>query len=50
MSKGALTWVHNFWSYDAKVIDYWTILLVKIIKSWIKIVFESKGALHVVGK
>jgi len=21
MSRGALTWVENFWSYDAKVID-----------------------------
>jgi hypothetical protein len=22
MSKGAMTWVENLWSYDAKVIDY----------------------------
>jgi hypothetical protein len=22
MSRGALTWVENFWSYDVKVIDY----------------------------
>ncbi len=26
MSSGAVTWVENFWNYDAKVIDYWTIL------------------------
>jgi hypothetical protein len=25
MNRGALTWVENFWSYNAKVIDYWTI-------------------------
>jgi len=28
MNKGALTWVEFFWSYNAKVIDYWTILLI----------------------
>jgi hypothetical protein len=32
MSTSALTWVENFWSYDVKVIDYWTILLVNIHK------------------
>jgi hypothetical protein len=25
MNRGALTWVENFWSYNAKAIDYWTI-------------------------
>jgi hypothetical protein len=29
MNRGALTWVELFWSYDAKVIDYWTILSTK---------------------
>jgi len=42
MNRGALTWVHNFWSYDAKVIDYWTILLVKLIKSWKKLYLNPK--------
>jgi len=49
LSKGALTWVENFWSYNAKVIDYWTIFLVNIYKIINKIVFKSKGVLGVVG-
>ncbi len=32
MSRGALTWVEIFWNYNAKVIDYQTILLIKINK------------------
>ncbi len=50
LSRGALTWVGNFWSYNAKVIDYWTIFLVNIYKIINKIVFKSKGVLGVVGK
>ncbi len=32
MNKGALTWVEIFWSYNAKVIDYWTNFLININK------------------
>jgi hypothetical protein len=32
MSKGALTWVEKFWSYNAKVVDYWTIFPININK------------------
>jgi hypothetical protein len=32
MNKGALTWAEKVWSYNAKVIDYWTIFLVNINK------------------
>jgi hypothetical protein len=32
MNRGASTWVEMFWSYNAKVIDYWTIFLINIIK------------------
>jgi hypothetical protein len=42
LSRGALTWVENFWSHNAKVIDYWTIFLVNIYKTINKIVFKSK--------
>jgi hypothetical protein len=50
MNKGALTWVENFWSYNAKVIDNWTILLVNTNKIINKNFLESKGLLGVVGK
>jgi hypothetical protein len=49
MNRGELTWVENFWSYDAKAIDYWTIFLVKINKSFI-IILKSKSVLGVVWK
>jgi hypothetical protein len=32
MNRGALTWIEMFWSYNAKVIDYWTIFLININK------------------
>ncbi len=32
MNKGALTWVEMFWSYNAKVIDYWTTFFINIDK------------------
>ncbi len=32
MNRGALTWVESFWSYNAKVIDYWTIFLINMNK------------------
>jgi hypothetical protein len=32
MNRGAQTWVKFFWSYNAKGIDYWTILKIKFIK------------------
>jgi hypothetical protein len=32
MNRGALTSVESFWSYNAKVIAYWTIFLIKINK------------------
>jgi hypothetical protein len=32
LSRGALTWVESFWSYDVKVIDYWIIFLENINK------------------
>jgi len=50
MNKGALTWVEMFWSYNAKVIDYWTIFLININKIIIQILLKAKGVLGVVGK
>jgi len=50
LSKGALTWVENFSSYNAKIIDYWTIFLINVYKVVNKIVSKSKGVLSVVGK
>jgi len=32
MNRGALTWVEIFLSYNAKVIDYWTIFWININK------------------
>jgi hypothetical protein len=32
MSKGALTWVEIFWSYNAKVINYWIFFSINIHK------------------
>jgi hypothetical protein len=48
MSWGALTWVENFQSYDAKVIDYWTHFLVNINKIINENYIQIKGALGVV--
>jgi hypothetical protein len=48
--RGALIWVENFCSYDAKDIDYWTILLVNINKIMNKKLLKSKSVLGVVGK
>jgi hypothetical protein len=50
MNKGALTWVEKNWSYNAKVIDYWTIFLININKIIIEILLKSKGVLGVFGK
>jgi hypothetical protein len=50
MNRGALIWVESFWSYNAKVIDYWTILLVNINRIINKNLLESKGVLCIVGK
>ncbi len=45
MNRDALTWVEIFWSYNAKVIDYWTIFLVNINKIIKKNLFQSEGVL-----
>jgi len=50
MNRGALTWVEMFWNYNAKVIDYSTIFLIKINKIMNRNLLESKGVLGVVGK
>jgi hypothetical protein len=49
MNRGALTWVEMFWSYSAKVIDYWTIFLININKIINRNFNWSKGVLGVVG-
>jgi len=52
MNRGALTWVEIFWSYNAKVIDYWTIFLEKINKIinkkfiWVQSVFGNLESSH----
>ncbi len=50
MNRGALTWVEMFWNYNAKVIYYSTIFLIKINKIINRNLLESKGVLGVVGK
>jgi hypothetical protein len=50
MNRSALTWVEFFWSYNAKVIDYWTIFLININKIINKKLLESKYVFGVVGK
>jgi hypothetical protein len=47
---GALIWVEFFCNYDTKVIEYWTILLVKINKIINKNLLGSKGVFGVIGK
>jgi len=32
MDRGASTWIEEFWSYNAKVIDHWIIFLININK------------------
>jgi hypothetical protein len=50
MNKGTLTWVEFFWSYNAKVIDYWNIFLIIINKIINRNFTRTKGVLGVVGK
>jgi len=41
MSRGAKSWFHNVWTYNEKVIEYWTKFSLKIsIKSRFKIIGE----------
>jgi hypothetical protein len=49
-NRGALTLVEIFWSYNAKVIAYWTILKIIINKIINIFLLKSEGVFGVVGK
>jgi hypothetical protein len=49
--RGALVWFHDVWTCGVKVLEYWMIILLKIILNHIQIKYEELGcAFGIVGQ